>query len=160
MSKIKDLWNKYREPIVYLFFGVLTTLVDTIVYFLCNNLWRINATWSTVISQFVAMTFAYITNKLWVFESKTHTPKEFLREIGSFYGCRIAGAVFSVLVARYLVEKPGWETADWAVLTLFGREIKWYSLLIKVLTSVIVIIANYIASKLLIFRKKKQNDSK
>lgn len=156
---VKEFYRAHKEVIVYLFFGVLTTLVDLVVYLLFNNLLHLSALPSTIVSQFVAMTFAYVTNKLLVFESKTENFKAFLREMFSFYGCRIAGAVFSVAFAWLLVELPGWEDASWAVVALFGRSFKWYSFLIKGISSVIVIIANYIASKLWIFRKKKAEQS-
>lgn len=157
IEKLKALFQKYREVITYLFFGVIATLTNIIVSFVCKTGFHWDTVVSNVVANAVAMTVAYITNKLWVFESKTKGVKAFLFEIISFYACRIATAVFDVLFMWLLIDVTGWGVAAWAN-SLFGFEVEWFYLLIKVISNIIVIILNYVASKIWIFRKKKPQE--
>lgn len=157
IAKLKELFLKYREVIAYLFFGVIATLTNIGVSYLCYDCLQWGNVASNVTANAVAMTVAYITNKLWVFESKTHGIKAFLREILSFYGCRIATAVFDVLFMWLLIDLTGWGDAAWGQ-SLFGWEIQWFYLLIKVISNVIVIVLNYVASKLWIFHRKQSQE--
>lgn len=137
MSKIKELFKKYYEQISYIFFGGCTTLVYLVAYWVATRMFGADSMVGTVISWIVSVTFAYITNKLWVFESKTDTVKALLREAVSFYTCRLLtlgidlGFTFS-----------------------FVNCLHFPDMIIKVLANVVVILANYILSKLLIFKGK------
>ena len=70
MEKIKEIFKKFREQIMYIIFGVLTTIVNYVVYLALTKMMNVDYMISTVISQIVAMIFAYITNKIYVFEAK------------------------------------------------------------------------------------------
>ncbi len=97
MKKIKELLLKYKEVIMYLiFFGVATTLVNWIVYSLLMKISAINMTVSNAIAWFVAVVFAYITNKLFVFESKSWKLTEVWKEVVKFFGARIATGVIEI----------------------------------------------------------------
>lgn len=153
MSRIKDLFIKYKEPIVYLVFGVLTTLVN-IIFSGIFHTFGMETFLATVLANIIAMTFAYITNKIWVFESKT---KGFalLREAGEFYAARLLSMVFDAFFMKSLYDWTGLGGQTWGMMILFGRNIDWYFYVLKIASNIIVIVLNYIASKLWIFRKRK-----
>ncbi len=144
MEKIKSLYGKYRELVVYFVTGVLTTLVNWAVYALCVQL----AGWSVAVSNAVAwiaaVLFAYVTNKLWVFRSFNWEIRFVLREAALFISARILTGIFEIVSVPLLV-KLGLSQ------TLFGVKGMWA----KVLVSVVVMILNYVFSKLIVFRKKE-----
>ena len=81
MKKIKELLLKYKEVIMYLIFGVATTLVNWIVYSLLMKTSVVNMTVSNAIAWFTAVVFAYITNKLFVFESRSWILQQFGKKL-------------------------------------------------------------------------------
>ena len=139
---IKKMLTKYREQIAYLFFGGLTTLISwglyTLLYYVLFNQ-SLNVL-SNVITEIVAITFAYVTNKLFVFRSKTQEKRDFLKEILSFFALR-AVSFFVNLGAMWLL-----------VDVLFFEA--W---ICKIVVNVVVIILNYLFSKLFIFNKANPN---
>ena len=141
MKKIKELYLQYKEVINYLFFGGCTTVVNFITFILCFNILKINDIISQVIAWVVAVIFAYVTNKIWVFESNNHTLDTIIKEITSFFSCRILTGILDVIIMYIFVDK-----------------LKFNDIVIKALSNILVIILNYVASKLLIF--KDHNKSK
>lgn len=137
IEKAKQLYFKHREIISYLFFGVLTTAVDFISYFIFTRLFTINEVWANVLSQAVAILFAYVTNKIFVFEDKTNTPFELVVQFVKFVSCRLVTMVINSAMFAVMIDMM--HISD---------------LITKVIVSVVVIILNYIFSKLIIFRKK------
>lgn len=152
MKKILELIKKYKELISYLFFGVLTTLVNWVVYALIVRISPsgINSYLWIGISKAVAwvagVLFAFITNKLWVFESKSFEFKTLIKELVSFVTARALTGVLEVFGVPLLV-KIGLDQ------TIFGIE----GMLANLVVSVAVVILNYIFSKLIVFRKKTTN---
>ena len=151
MNLIKNLIIKYKELIIYGIFGVGTTLVNFLTYELFNMLLGVDLYWvSNIIAWFVSVVFAYVTNKLFVFESKKWDIGLVLKEASSFFAAR----VFSLLVEQMglvaLVDLAGMKDISWQVLgfTLGGET------LAKVVLAVVVVVLNYIFSKLVVFRKK------
>ena len=134
---IRELWEKYKGLVLYAVFGVLTTVVNMAAYHLSYNILHIANVPSTVIAWILAVLFAFITNKLWVFDSPSFDTKTLLHEIPSFFGCRLATGVLDVII-MYL-----------AVDTMHADPTLW-----KLISNILVIIINYAASKLVIFRKK------
>ena len=141
---IKRLFQKYREIIMYLIFGVSTTLVNWIVYTLLVSIANTDVTLANGIAWFAAVIFAYITNKLYVFESKSWKVTVLAHEIISFFGARIASGVFEIFLPALLM-KIGLDQA------IFGIE----GFAAKLVVSVLVIVLNYIFSKLFVFKNKK-----
>ena len=131
---LKKLYNKYKDVIPYLFFGVCTTVINVVVYWLMAHPLGMGTTISTLVAWLVAVIFAYVTNRKWVFHSKAKGRKEILEEIGSFFACRIGTGI-----------------VDWVIMLLFVDLIGFNDVIIKFLANVIVIILNYIASKFIIF---------
>ena len=134
---LKRLIQKYWEPLSFVFFGGLTTVVNFLVYYPCYNLLHLSATVSNVIAWAVAVAFAFVTNKPFVYRSHDWSAKVMLPELGKFVSCRLAsGALETGIIAL---------TVD--ILHMDGN-------LMKVLVAVLVVIMNYFGGKLLVFRKK------
>ena len=102
MEKIKEQYFKYKEIINYLVFGGLATVVNFVTYFIVARLMGIDEVLSSGISWFFSVLFAYITNKLFVFESKTDGIKAVLIEMGSFFLARIVSGICVKLVLLLL----------------------------------------------------------
>ena len=134
---MKQLYNKYKEVILYIFFGGCTTLVNIVVYYLCAHPLNMLTTMSTIISWILSVTFAYVTNKIWVFESNVDNKHDLLKEIVSFYGCRLSTGILDLIIMIVFVD-----------ILMFN------DLIIKILSNILVIVLNYVASKLYIFKKK------
>lgn len=134
---IKRIFKKYKEIILYVFFGGCTTLVNIIVYYVCAHPMSLATVPSTVIAWILSVAFAYITNRIYVFESRSKGYMTVLREIVSFVSCRLLTGLMDLAIMFVCVD-------------LLGLS----DLIIKILSNVLVIILNYIASKCLIFRKK------
>lgn len=148
MEKLVNLYRKYKEIVNYLIFGVLTTAVNWVTYILLVKLAGMGATDTKItianaIAWVVAVTFAFITNKLWVFESRSFSANVFWKEAAAFFGARIFTGLFEMFLPTALM-KLGMDQP------LFGVE----GFLAKIVTSVLVIILNYVLSKLLVFRRK------
>ena len=137
MQKIKALLAKYWEVITYLIFGDLTTVVNYLVYLPVYNLLGLSAALSNAIAWVVAVAFAYVTNKPFVFKSHDWSSKTVIPELTKFVGCRVASGAAETLVLLVAVDILHWNGNLW-----------------KLLTSVLVVILNYIGSKLVVFKKK------
>ncbi len=149
MNKLRELFRKYHEIIMYLIFGGLTTLVNFTVYAALRFFGA--ALLPTNIAAWVcAVLFAYITNKKWVFRSHAKNKGVLFREIISFYGAR----VFSLLVELALFRV-------WTDIILISRpelDTNLYEYCVKLFIQVIVIILNYVFSRFFVFAKKKKKD--
>ena len=137
MEKFKELLNRYREVIVYLVFGVLTTLVNYLVYLPCYNLLNFSSSLSNVIAWVAAVVFAYVTNKPFVFQSSDWSAKTVVPELTKFVGTRLGSGGLETLILFVFVDMIGGNGNVW-----------------KLITSVIVVVLNFLGSKLLVFRNK------
>lgn len=143
MEKLKALYLQYKEIVNYLFFGGLTTFVSWAAYALFVGGLKTGVTAGNILSWICAVTFAFVTNKLWVFESRTWIWPVWLKEAAGFYGGRLfSGAV--ELGGLPLLMRLGLDQ------DLFGVE----GLPAKIVISVVVIILNYFISKFFVFRRK------
>lgn len=133
---IIKLFNKYKEVILYCVFGGLTTLINIITYFVFSRFLGINYLISNVIAWIVSVLFAYITNKLFVFESKNIELKYVIKELTAFVSCRLLSGVLDIIIMYVFVNILGFN-----------------DFIIKIIANVLVIILNYIFSKLMIFKK-------
>lgn len=152
MKKIIELMNKYKELILYVVFGVLTTAVNIVAFWVCgkilgDELYLI----SNAIAWFAAVVFAYFTNKLFVFESRSFDLRTVIKEVGVFFAAR----AFS-----FGVEEGGmWLFIDVLNFGEFSIEILGFEIdgqmITKIIFSVIVIVLNYFTSKFIAFKKKR-----
>ena len=136
IEKIKALCLKYKEVLLYLIFGGLTTVVSLVTFWLAGHPLGLNTLIANVISWICAVTFAYFTNAKWVFEAQPESRGEWLRQFVSFYAGRLATLGVEELL-----------------LFVFVTLLHCNDMLIKV----VVVVLNYVISKLLIFRKKKED---
>lgn len=133
-----DLLKKYKEQIMYLIFGALTTVVCLGLKFILDRFFNIVGGLSVIIAEPLAMVFAYVTNKIWVFESKCNNIQELIKEMTSFFSARIFTIILSWLISFLFVDKLGFN-----------------NMLIQVIAAVVVVILNYVFSKLIIFKGNK-----
>ena len=141
LGKIHAIITKYYDLIAYLFFGALTTLVNYAVYLPCYNWLGWSATLSNVIAWVTAVAFAFLTNKPFVFISHDWSAKTLWPELTKFVGCRLGSGALETLIIFVAVDCLRPEDALWGNV-------------VKLITSVLVVIVNYVGSKLLVFRKK------
>lgn len=138
VDKIWALVKAHWDIVTYLVFGVLTTVVNYLVYLPCLNWLGLSAALSNSISWVVAVVFAFVTNKPFVFQSHDWSMKVVLPELGKFVATRISSGVLETLILFIAVDTLGGDGNIW-----------------KLVTQVMVIVVNYVGSKLLVFRKKK-----
>lgn len=133
---VQTLISRYRGFIAYAIFGVLTTVVNIAAYYVCARLMGLGTGTSTAVAWVLAVLFAFVTNKLWVFNSRSWARRVVARELISFYGCRIATGLLDL--GYMLVTVDLWH---------------WDDMWMKLISNIIVIILNYVASRFVIFRK-------
>lgn len=129
------LLKKYKELILYVLFGGGTTLVNIIGYYICAYPLAMSTVLSTVLAWILSVAFAYITNRIYVFESKSKGFLAIVEEVFAFVGCRLLTGF-----------------VDIAIMYVFVDILIFNDLIVKIISNVLVIILNYIASKLWIFK--------
>lgn len=134
---ILGMMKKYQSFIAYAVFGVLTTVVNIVTYSVCYNNIGIGNTLSNVAAWILAVAFAYVTNKLWVFDSKSWKWEVLRREVPAFISCRLATGIMDIVIMFICVDLLGWP-----------------AMLMKLISNILVIVLNYVFSKLIIFKKK------
>lgn len=137
INKIKTLICKYWDILTYLVFGVLTTVVNYLVYIPLYNFLGLSAALSNAIAWVFAVAFAYLTNKPFVFKSYDWSLQTVIPELTKFVSCRIASGAAETIILLVTVDLLHWNGNIW-----------------KLITSVLVVVLNYFASKFLVFRKK------
>ena len=128
----RDLYNKYKEIIIYLFFGVLATIVSIVSFYLFYRVLGIHELISNIISWICAVLFAYYTNSEWVFNNENITD---ITTIIKFF----SGRLFSLLVEEI-------------ILVIFVTKLHFDGVMVKVIAQVVVIVLNYIISKWFVFK--------
>lgn len=139
LKLLRPLWPfyvKYKEPLLYLFFGGLTTLISIFVFWLFNGPFGLNELVANLISWVLAVLFAFLTNKTWVFQSGRQEDG-FFHLMLSFY----AGRLLTLGIEELL-------------LLVFITWLGFNSMAVKIVAQVVVIVLNYVISKLLVFRDK------
>ena len=131
----EPLWKKHRAVLLYLFFGALTTAVSIGSFALCHSALSIHELIANVISWICAVSFAYVTNRIWVFGSK-ETGSGIAKEAAAFFGGRLATLL-----------------AEEAILFVFATVLCFPALPIKLAAQIFVLVANYFISKFLVFHK-------
>lgn len=134
---VEPFYRAHKEGLLYLFFGGVTTLVSFLAFGLFFNVIGWSELVANLLSWVLAVLVAYVTNCLWVFDSAPRTASEALRQLSSFYLSR---------VATFLVEE--------GILALFVTWLSFPAWPVKITASIVVVLLNYILSKLLVFRRK------
>lgn len=138
---MRKLFEKYRELILYVFFGGLTTLVDWASYWLMTDVLHVPYMAAAFLAQVFSILFAYVTNRRFVFESKVRGAAAITAEMVKFFGARGVSLLLNMLVMYLGVD----------VLHINDK-------VTKVIASVLVVIANYIFSKLFVFRSSGRRE--
>jgi len=131
-----ELIKKYKTVILYGIFGVLTTLVNMLVFFLMDGVLKTDTGISNITAWFLSVVFAFFTNKYFVFEAKERKISGFLFQLLTFFAARLFSGVLDTVIVVVFIDKFGFN-----------------KLAVKIGSNVIVIILNFFASKLIIFRK-------
>lgn len=143
MEKIKELFTKYRELTSYVFFGVLTTLVNWLSYIVIVAVLGGGEKESAVVvataaAQILAILFAYVTNRIWVFRSKATGIKGVFWEMLRFFAARGVSFVVDIILMYVGVSLLNMDDS-----------------LMKLLSNVVIIIINYVLSKVFVFKRGK-----
>ncbi len=141
MKKIIELMKKHRQIILYLIFGVLTTLINIVAYWLFAHPLSLGTLASTILAWLTSVFFAFFTNKSIVFESRDK--KRFFFELFTFLGSRVLTGVI-----------------DLAIMFVFVDVLLLNDMVIKIVSNIIVIVLNYVLSKFIVFRKKDEDKKK
>ena len=136
---MKNLFFKYKELILYAICGILTTLVGWGSYVVSVDYIGFSVFAASIVSWVCGVVFAFVTNKLFVFQSYSFRPKELLKEFVSFVSCRALSGLFTIAAMIFIVDVMGWN--------------EWLG---KVAVSAISLVLNYIFSKLFIFKKAER----
>ena len=134
---IEKLMKKYWDVIPYLFFGVCTTVVNVMAYWICTHPLSLKTMVSTIIAWILAVLFAYVTNRKWVFRSEAHEVQDICKEMASFFGCRLATGI-----------------VDWLSMYVSVELLSANDVFVKIAANILVIVLNYVASKLIIFKRR------
>ncbi len=135
-KRILQVIRKHWDIVIYLVFGALTTVVNYMIYLPCYNLLGLSAALSNGIAWAGAVAFAYLTNKPFVFKSHDWSARTVLPELGKFVSCRVGSGLMETAVLFVTVDL-----------------LSWNGNILKLLVSVLVVIVNYLGSKLLVFKK-------
>lgn len=140
MEKLRNVWRSFLSPEIlsYLVFGVLTTLINIVLAGLLYDFLHWNLYVANTLAWVVSVAFAFVTNKLFVFQSKSMEKSLLVKEGAAFLGARLFSLGIDTLGMGLLVHLLSWNF--------------WFS---KILMNVIVVILNYVFSKKLIFTHKK-----
>lgn len=130
--------KKHRETILYLFFGAFTTLVNIVSYLFFTRVILFNFMVANALAWILAVLFAYVTNKFFVFESKRIEIRFVFKEFLSFVNFRLLSGVVEMLIMYVMID------------LIFVNDI-----IVKVFTNIVVIVLNYFFSKMIIFKNKK-----
>jgi len=150
---LRKLYDKFEELVIYIYYGVLTTIVNAVVQFgvefglLANVEWpeRIENFLSTSIAWVAAVTFAFYVNKKYVFKSKTESTKQLMWELWTFISARLLSGVMQVGIMQLGVP----------LYMKDNQKIFWIYFIFFFIQQVVVTLANYFLSKFIIFKKKK-----
>lgn len=137
MKLIKDCFKKYERVLRYLIVGGLTFLLNLAVFVLCYNSLKMGLAISNVISWIVAVLFAFFTNKYFVFRTISPSRREFIKEMFLFFGARVLSLIIELILM-------------WLMVDVFVIN----SSVSKIICQVVVIVLNYIFSKLFVFKEK------
>lgn len=138
LNIFEDIYKKYKEILLYLFFGGLTTIISIGSYSYCDIVMHMDPLVANIISWILAVLFAYVTNKIWVFNAETSGIYELGIEMFHFF----TGRIFTLIVEEI-------------ILLVFINKLHFNSILVKVAAQIVVIVLNYVISKLIVFREEK-----
>lgn len=138
---IKEMWKKYEEVINYLIFGFLAFVLSIVIFYIFANMVGLNEQIANIISWIICVIFCYFTNRIFVFKSKTKEAAGMIKEFVDFVLARLATLIIENAILFVMIE----------LLSI-------NNMISKLVGQVVVIVTNYILSKLWIFKKKPERD--
>ncbi|MBT2713616.1 GtrA family protein [Pseudomonas sp. ISL-88] len=130
---------RYREIMMYIIMGVFTTIVNIVSFYVMAETFQMDYKMATVAAWVLSVLFAYITNKLYVFQQKTSGMRSLLKELAAFFSVRVLSLGI-----------------DLAMMILLVSQFHMNETLAKIGDNVIIVVVNYVASKWIVFRKTKE----
>ena len=134
-----EILKKYKSYILYLAFGAGTTLINLVVYQMCYYGLEISNVKAVISAWLAAVLFAFVTNKLWVFESK-RTGSKIITECITFFSCRMLTGIFDLLIMYYAVDVFEFDAFLW-----------------KLISNIAVIVLNYLTGRFVVFKKVRED---
>jgi putative flippase GtrA len=138
IQRIRSMVKARKDTLIYIFFGALTTLVNYAVYFPLYNITPLSATFCSCVAWIVSVIFAFLTNKPFVFNSHDWSTSVVIPELLKFVSCRVVSGALESLIVLITIDLLNWNGNIW-----------------KILTGILVIILNYVGSKVFVFASKK-----
>lgn len=138
LNVFEPFYEKYKEVLLYLLFGGASFIISIGSYGFCNITLGINELIANIISWVLAVTFAFATNRIWVFDAPTDTFGGFMKQMLAFFGGRVVTLVIEEII-----------------LLIFITVLQFASMPVKIVAQIVVIVMNYIISKWFIFKKEK-----
>lgn len=167
VEKLSKLYKKYEDIILYIIFGGLTTVVSFAVQLGAPRLFNASVNASTILSWIAAVTFAYVTNRIFVFKSKNKGFSGIAKEAVSFYAARLLTLGMEIVImwscadkfSGFFISAFGLEKIDYSsgIASFFEGAFELNTFIFKFLANILILISNYILSKMVIFKTKKQN---
>ena len=151
METIRALLHKHRELISYVFWGVMTTVVNYVTYFLLTEGLRVYYLTSNVIAWAVSVLFAYFVNKLYVFQSRDWAWQVALRELWQMAASRLLTLGLETIILWFFVDTL--HCGDTVIQLTAGISIHGDAI-VKLAANVVVVVVNYVLSKFIIFKQK------
>ena len=136
-----NFYREHKEGMRYLVFGGLSTIVNILIFAICQRGAGLSTEISNTIAWIAAVIFAYITNKLCVFDAKSDGKKDLIKEISSFFGARIFTLVLETIFLKITIDY-----------------LNYHSLIMKIISNILVVILNFVFSKLFIFKKIEKEE--
>lgn len=140
VKSLQRLKDKYREIISYIFWGMMTTIVNYLTYFICTKVLNWSYILGNAIAWVISVIFAFTVNKIFVFQSKKREYKIVLHEFKEFVFARIFSGILETIILIIFVDVLYFDNA-----------------IVKIITGFVIVIINYIFSKFLIFKDIYQN---
>ena len=137
-APLMPIYTKYKEFILYAFFGGFTFLVSIISFLVFNTFFGMNELIANVWSWIASVLFAFFTNRVWVFNSPTNSAEEFIKQMVSFCAGRFVTLVIEEIILFVFI-------------TMYG----YPDMIVKIMAQIIVIATNYVISKLVVFRTRE-----
>ena len=137
LNIFEPFYKKYKEGLMYLFFGGLAFFLNIILFAFLTDIMAMNDLLANAVSWVICVLFQYITNRTWVFDGRVQGAAEFVKQISSFFG----GRIFTLVVEEIII-------------AVFITWLGFNRIAVKLAAQFIVIVLNYVISKLFVFKKK------
>ncbi len=138
LKTVQPFYKQFKEQLLYLFFGGLTTLLSIFLFWLMTGSFYMNPLTANVIGWIICVLFAYLTNRAWVFQNRANGAAGIILECASFFAGRLGTLALEELVLWVGIAKLG-----------------IYSMVVKVVAQVLVIVGNYVISKWFVFKRER-----